>query len=83
MFSVYVLQSQATQRFYIGCAEDPLSRLVEHNRGQTQSTRNRGPWELVYTEEYSTLGEARRRERKLKSWKSHRSIVELISGRRA
>jgi predicted GIY-YIG superfamily endonuclease len=38
---------------------------------------------MVYREDYPTLVEARRRERQIKSWKSHRSITELISGKRA
>jgi len=75
---VYVLQSESTERFYIGCGEDPLVRLAEHQRGQTPSTRGRGPWILVYEEHFEALPEARRRERQLKSWKSHRSIQELI-----
>ncbi len=75
---VYILQSDTTGRFYIGCAEDPQARLVEHNRGQTISTRGRGPWRLAYQENFETLPEARRRESLLKSWKSHRSIQELI-----
>src|SRR5206468_14673 len=78
MPSVYILQSESTRRFYIGCGEDPQIRLQEHQRGQTKSTRNRGPWILVYKEECDSLSEARRRERQLKSWKSHRSIQELI-----
>jgi predicted GIY-YIG superfamily endonuclease len=32
----------------------------------------------VHQERFDTLVEARRRERQLKSWKSHRSIQELI-----
>jgi putative endonuclease len=83
MFYVYILQSQTTERFYIGSAENPEIRLGEHNRGQTPSTRNRGPWEMVHTEEYPTQSDARRRERQLKSWKSHRSIAELISPTKA
>jgi putative endonuclease len=83
MPSVYILQSESTQRFYIGCAEKPLARLVEHQRGQTVSTRNRGPWVLVYQEPFESLAEARRRERQLKSWKSHRSIQELIDASKA
>ena len=79
VFFVYIIQSQATHRFYIGCAADPQERLIEHNRGQTQSTRNRGPWDLMYTEPFETLAEARRREFQLKKWKSHRSIAELIA----
>jgi putative endonuclease len=76
--SVYILQNQSSQKFYIGCAADPVSRLAEHQRGQTTSTRGRGPWAMVYQERFGTLTEARSRERHLKSWKSHRSIQELI-----
>ena len=75
---VYILRSESTRRFYVGCAEDPSARLAEHQRGQTTSTRGRGPWSLAYQEHFGTLAEARRRERQIKSWKSHRSIQELI-----
>jgi putative endonuclease len=82
MATVYVLQSQTTQRFYIGCTERGLARLAEHQRGQTLSTRGRGPWVLVYQEEYVLLADALRRERQIKKWKSHRSIAELIQASR-
>ncbi len=78
MPAVYILQSESTKRFYIGCAAHVLSRLAEHQRGQTISTRGRGPWVLVHQEQFATLREARLREKQLKSWKSHRSIQELI-----
>jgi len=38
---------------------------------------------LVYQEQFDTLVEARGRERQLKSWKSHRSVQELIDASRA
>jgi predicted GIY-YIG superfamily endonuclease len=79
MPAVYILQSECSKRFYIGCGEQPEVRLAEHQRGQTISTRGRGPWTLVYQERFDTLAEARRREHQLKSWKSHRSIQELIN----
>ena len=81
MPAVYIIQSERTHKFYIGCANEVFSRLAEHQRGQTVSTRGRGPWVLVYQEEYDTLAEARKREGQIKSWKSHRSIQELIEGR--
>ena len=55
----------------------PEVRLAEHQRGQTHLNPLRGPWTLVYQEQFDTLAEARRRERQLKSWKSHRSIQEF------
>ncbi|MGH9494428.1 MAG: GIY-YIG nuclease family protein, partial [Candidatus Sulfotelmatobacter sp.] len=50
MTYVYILRSERTGKFYIGCAGNPLARLAEHQRGQTISTRGRGPWLLVYQE---------------------------------
>ena len=78
MPAVYILRSETTQKFYIGCTSRLTIRIAEHQRGQTASTRGRGPWALVYEEQFDTLAEARGRERQLKSWKSHRSIQELI-----
>ena len=78
MAFLYILQSLSTQRFYIGSTTDPKRRLAEHKRGQTPSTRNRGPWRIVYLEKFATLSEARRRERELKAWKSHTAIANLI-----
>ena len=78
MAFVYVLQSRASGRFYIGSTSDLSRRLAEHARRHSPYTRDRGPWELVYQEEYAQLAQARRRERQLKSWKSHRSIQQLI-----
>src|SRR5439155_1602295 len=74
---VYILQSDRTKKFYIGCATEVLVRLTQHQRGQTISTHGRGPWDLVYQELFETLAEAQQ----LKSWKSHRSILELIEDR--
>ena len=77
-FFLYIVQSTTTEKFYIGSAADVPTRVAEHNRGQSPYTRGRGPWTLVYQEEYETLSEARRRERQLKSWKSHRSLQGLV-----
>jgi predicted GIY-YIG superfamily endonuclease len=40
----------------------------------------RGPWALAYSEHFSTLSEARQRERQIKAWKSHRLVQQLIDG---
>jgi len=50
---VYVLQSRASGRFYIGSTSDLSRRLAEHARRHSPYTRDRGPWELVYQEEYA------------------------------
>ena len=79
---VYIIQSETTGRFYVGVAKNPQARLIEHNRGQTVSTRNRGPWKLVWLEEHSDRVNAVAREREIKSWKSHSRIEALIAATR-
>ena len=54
MTFLYILHSQTTGRFYIGVSESLDRPLLEHQQGQTPSTRGRGPWVLVYTESYPT-----------------------------
>ena len=78
MASLYILRSASTGKFYIGSTIDLERRLSEHNREKSLFTRGRGPWELVYREEFPTSKEARRRELQIKSWKSHLSIQKLI-----
>ena len=75
---VYIIQSKATSRFYIGVADNPYARLAEHNRGQTISTRNRGPWKLVWSERHANRAGALAREREIKAWKSRARIEALI-----
>ncbi|MGH9863611.1 MAG: GIY-YIG nuclease family protein [Candidatus Acidiferrales bacterium] len=76
-FSVYILRSDTTGRFYIGHTSNLPTRLRYHNSGRTISGKNRGPWQVVYQEDFSNRSAAVRRERQMKSWKSHR-YVELI-----
>jgi len=75
---LYILESETTGRFYIGSTDDLDRRLAEHQRGQTPSTRGRGPWKLVYTEKFVSLLEAHRRELEIKHWKSSKLIQSLI-----
>lgn len=73
-FYVYILRSLSSGRYYIGSTEDLQRRLEEHNRGAVDSTRSKGPWEIVYTETYETRLAATQREQEIKSKKSRRWI---------
>ena len=75
---VYILRSQKNNRYYIGCTEDLVNRLQKHNNGYVLSTKAYRLWEMLYTETYNTLKEARHRERQLKSWKSRERLEKLI-----
>jgi putative endonuclease len=81
MFFVYVLRSAATGRHYVGSCADPVQRLGQHNAGVTKSTKNRGPWELVYQEEWPTRSEAMRREQYWKSGKGREELKRVLAER--
>jgi len=54
VYYLYILQSKVTGRFYIGQTQDVPERVAYHNANYSKSLKNRGPWRLVYTEQYKT-----------------------------
>lgn len=66
MFYVYLLRSMKNGSLYIGHTNNLSRRLLEHNSGANQSTKNRGPFDLVYYEAYKALEDAKHREEMLK-----------------
>ena len=79
MFTVYILQSQSLNRYYVGYTNDLERRLTEHNRKKGKYTDSGIPWQLVYHETYSTKTEAMEREKFIKLKKSRTFIETLIS----
>lgn len=75
---VYILRSQVNGHFYVGSTIDVTVRLYRHNAGHNASTKAYRPWVLVYTETFSSLVEARRREREIKSWKNPQYMVKTL-----
>jgi putative endonuclease len=65
-YYIYVLKSDSG-RSYIGHSKDIDNRVVEHNSGKNKATRGKGPWRLVYSEEFETRSEAVMRERYYKT----------------
>jgi len=57
-YYTYVLFSKNFNRLYKGHCENLNQRLLQHNRGETNSTRPFIPWEVVYYETFSTREEA-------------------------
>lgn len=78
MFFTYILQSEKDGRYYIGSTNNLKNRLIRHNKGYSRYTKNKGPFKIVYQEEYNALSEAKRREYYLKSLKSRNAIEKLI-----
>lgn len=78
---LYILTNSETDRYYIGSTDNLERRLRQHKLGITRTTKILQTFELVYTEEYKTIEEARNREKKLKSYKSKKYIKWLISNK--
>ncbi len=67
MWYFYILQSQKDKEyFYKGSTGDLKKRFTQHNKGEVDSTRPRGPWQLVYYEAYVSEKAARLRESAVK-----------------
>jgi putative endonuclease len=81
-FYVYILQSQTTNRYYIGQTIDIEERLTYHNANYSKSLKNRGPWKLVYQEQHPTRSAAVQRERELKAWKDRAMLERLVGASR-
>jgi putative endonuclease len=76
---VYILQSLTSGRYYIGHAQNPDIRAEDHNQGKTKSTRNKGPWQIIYTEQCPSKSAAMKRERQIKSYKGDNAFKKLIA----
>jgi len=81
MFTLYILDSESMDRFYVGYTNDLQRRMSEHNRQKKKFTDKGIPWKIVYTEKYSSKKEARSRELFIKRMKSRKFICDLINNR--
>ena len=68
-FFVYILASRYRGTMYIGVTNDLSRRMSEHKSGAVPGfTRRYKVDQLVYCEPYTSILEARARERALKRW---------------
>lgn len=67
MFYTYVLRSQKDGKWYTGYTDDLRKRFKEHNNNKVTSTKNRGPFELIYYEACVNKEDVFTRERYLKT----------------
>ena len=66
VFYVYTIQSVVDGTYYKGSTQDPLSRLAADNRGDSNYTKHKTPWILIYVEELPDKKQMLKRELKLK-----------------
>ena len=80
---LYILYSEKLDKYYVGACIDLDRRFYEHNIGHSKFTKLGVPWEIVYTEYFSSLTEAKKRESYIKKMKSRKYIEDLIAKGRA
>ena len=78
-YTVYIIQSEENKRRYIGYTSDMETRLRQHNEGVNASTRNKGPWKVIYREDdFVTREAALKREKELKRMKGGIQLQKLL-----
>ena len=78
MYTVYIIKSINSNKYYIGCSSDFERRLMEHNNAQNISTKKDRPWKVIYIEKFDNQSEAYAREKKIKSYKGGNAFKKLI-----
>ncbi len=80
MFTAYVIQNPQGL-LYKGVSSNVIKRLEQHNTNIDfpSYTRNKGPWKLVYFEEFKTLKEAKIREKYFKTGAGRQYLKIAVS----
>ena len=74
----YILKSQKDGKMYTGYTEDLRKRLSQHNKGLSNYTKGRGPFDLIYYEACLLEDKARSRELFLKSGMGKRYLKNRL-----
>jgi putative endonuclease len=74
---VYVIRSLTKEFRYVGITNNIQKRLSQHNNGSNTSTKNYKPFKLIFTEDFDSYSEARKREIFLKSGKGREFLNKL------
>lgn len=77
MYHLYIIQNRKNN-YYVGTTKNISDRLKRHNENRSKSTKYKGPWELVYKENFLSRSEAMKREYYIKRQKSKRFLQKLI-----
>ncbi len=78
MFYIYLLLSKKDKKWYTGYTNDLRKRFNEHNSNKVYSTKNRGPFSLIYYEVCLNSQDARSREKYLKTGMGKRYLKNRL-----
>lgn len=79
-FYVYVLKSLQKEFIYIGYIENLKQRCIQHNNGESKSTKPYLPYDLIHYEAYKNMSDAKRREKYLKTNRGRTTLMTMLSG---
>ncbi len=77
-YYVYVLRSKKDNKMYTGYTNNLKFRFEQHKKGRVDSTKNRRPLELIYSEACLNQQDTTRREKYLKTIYGRRFIRSRI-----
>ena len=77
MYWCYVIYSSSRRQYYIGVTDDVTRRVQDHNNGISNWTKDKGPWQLEWSKEFMSLGDARKFENILKRQKGGAGFYQL------
>ena len=80
MYWLYIIKSEAVNKYYTGQTADIEKRIFHHNSGREKYTKIASDWKLVYSKKYKTRQEAHKVENFIKSQKSRVFIEKIIKG---
>ena len=78
MYFIYILQSLKDQRTYVGYTDNVERRFIQHNSGYVRSTKHRIPFKLLFTENFLTSAEVKKRELYWKSGAGRRKLKDYF-----
>ncbi|PKM99598.1 MAG: endonuclease [Elusimicrobia bacterium HGW-Elusimicrobia-2] len=79
MYFAYVLKNKNSGKYYHGHTDNLARRLFEHNEEKRHYAGVRGPWEIVYYEEFSTRSEAMEREKFFKGGSGREFLKNILN----
>ena len=72
MYFLYILKNPKNH-LYVGVTSNLESRIQRHNQGDgADFTKRNKDFKLAYKESFSTLTQARRREKQIKGWRKEK-----------
>ena len=77
MYTVYILFSNTSLKYYTGQTNNLENRLYRHNSGLSLFTKSGKPWTLIYQIQFNNRSEAVQLESKIKKRGAKRYLEDI------